>query len=306
LTLRHERRESRPARINGALETRNPPVRAGACPARPGKISSVASEIIPEIAASVNRRSPRRWRSRARAPLRVQTRKDETRMFVEEIRRAVAVAPRTELPRLAAAVWAAHGAGALGDTEAQGLAEAIEARKTPPPGSRPASARRCGSRPRSSASIERRRRWVASGKLPPQLAARFTQAEAAALAVIALEVTKHGDCRLPIGAIAAGAGVCPRSVRNAIRAAEALGLLTVEERRLTAFRNDTNIVRVIDPAWRAWLRLRGGCKTVQRTATGSLSPSTSRPSYRAQGAFRGEKTPRKYLVRVLEAFAERH
>jgi hypothetical protein len=41
----------------------------------------------------------------------------------------VTAAPRTELPRLAAAMWKAHAAGAIGDTEAQGLAEAIEARK---------------------------------------------------------------------------------------------------------------------------------------------------------------------------------
>ena len=39
-------------------------------------------------------------------------------------------APRTELPRLAAAMWKAHAAGAIGDTEAQGLAEAI-ARRPP-------------------------------------------------------------------------------------------------------------------------------------------------------------------------------
>ena len=34
-----------------------------------------------------------------------------------------------------------------------------------------------GSRPVSGASLERRRRWAASGRLPPALAARFTLAE---------------------------------------------------------------------------------------------------------------------------------
>ena len=114
-----------------------------------------------------------------------------------------------------------------------------------------------GSRPRSSESLERRRRWVASGKLPPQLAGRFTPAETAALAVVAAEAAKRGDCRLTIGAIAGIAGICPRSVRNAIRAAEAAGVLTIEERRLTAFRNDTNVIRIAAPEWRSWLRLRG-------------------------------------------------
>jgi hypothetical protein len=150
-------------------------------------------------------------------------------MFIEEIRRAVTAAPRTELPRLAAAMCKAHAPGAIGDQEAQGLAEVIETRKILPAGSKAATGRRCGSRPRSSESMERRRRWVASGKLPPALAARFTMAKAAALAVVAVEVAKHGDCRLAIGHIAALAGICPRSVRNGLRAAEALGLLTVEE-----------------------------------------------------------------------------
>jgi len=114
--------------------------------------------------------------------------------------------------------------------------------------------------------------------LPPTIAARFTQAEAAVLAVVAVEVTRRGDCRLPIGAIAALAGVCPRSVRNALRAAEALGLLTIEERRLSGFRNDTNVVRILSPEWRGWLRLRGGgCKTVQRTHTFLHSSAISRP-----------------------------
>jgi len=62
---------------------------------------------------------------------------------------------------------------------------------------------------------------VTSGRLPPNLAARFTLAEAAALAVVAAEVAKRGDCRLTIGHIAALAGICVRSVRNGIRAAEA-------------------------------------------------------------------------------------
>ena len=88
---------------------------------------------------------------------------------------------------------------------------------------------------------------------------------------------RHGDCRLAIGQIAALAGICPRSVRNGLRAAEALGALTIEERRFTAFRNDTNVVRIASPEWRGWLRLKGGgCKSLQRTPTNSFSPAPSR------------------------------
>ena len=35
-----------------------------------------------------------------------------------------------------------------------------------------------------------------------------------------------------------------------------LGLITVEERRITGFRNDTNVVRVTCREWAGWLRMR--------------------------------------------------
>jgi hypothetical protein len=44
--------------------------------------------------------------------------------------------------------------------------------------------------------------------MPPQLAAKFTQAERAVLAVVAAETVRQGDCRLSIGHPAALAGVC--------------------------------------------------------------------------------------------------
>src|SRR5690349_20272165 len=83
------------------------------------------------------------------------------------------------------------------------------------------------------ASMERRRRWAASGGLPPALAARFTLAETAVLAVIAAETRKHGDCRLTNGEIADVAGVSITTVKNAMRQAGGLGLISVEERRLS-------------------------------------------------------------------------
>jgi len=123
--------------------------------------------------------------------------------------------------------------------------------------------------------MERRRRWAASGALPPALAARFTLAETAVLAVLAAEVLRHGACTLTVGHIAALAGVSETTVRNALRAARGLGLLTLEERRLTAWRNAPNVVRIISREWVAWLRLRaprerawgGGCKFPKATTT---------------------------------------
>jgi DNA-binding CsgD family transcriptional regulator len=69
--------------------------------------------------------------------------------------------------------------------------------------------------------MERRRRWAASGCLPPALAARFTLAEQAVLAVVAAEHRKRGDCRLTNGELADVAGVSITTVKNALRAARA-------------------------------------------------------------------------------------
>jgi hypothetical protein len=53
--------------------------------------------------------------------------------------------------------------------------------------------------------------------MPPALAARFTQAEMAALRIISDEVRHHGVCGLHIDAIAARAGTCRTTVKNALR-----------------------------------------------------------------------------------------
>src|SRR5215213_8537134 len=184
-------------------------------------------------------------------------------MFVDELRRAVEASPRVELAKVASLLWRAYAAGQVSEAEAQALSDLIEVRRALPALQKPIQ-RRLGSRPRSPASMERRRRWAASGALPPALAARFTLAETAVLAVLAAEVLRQGACTLTIGHIAALAGVSETTVRNALRAARGLGLLTIEERRLTAWRNAPNVVRIISREWLAWLRLRarkgGGCK----------------------------------------------
>src|SRR3954462_12236264 len=136
-------------------------------------------------------------------------------MFVEQLRRAVEASPRVELPKVSALLWKAYAAGTVSESDAADLSNLIEARKAIPAAQKPAQ-RRFGSRPRSGASMERRRRWAASGALPPALAARFTLAETAVLAVIALEAAKSGACTLTIGHIAALAGVSETTVRNAI------------------------------------------------------------------------------------------
>jgi hypothetical protein len=133
--------------------------------------------------------------------------------------------------------------------------------------------------------------------MPPAIAARFTQGEAAVLATVAAEASSHGDCRLTVGHVAAIAGVCQSTVRNALREAVKLGLVTIEERRVRAFRNRPNIVRVVSPAWLAWMRLGrqgGGYKSVNPTNTrsclsssGAAFPLGKRLGDKARGDGRG-------------------
>jgi hypothetical protein len=91
-------------------------------------------------------------------------------------------------------MYKAFTAGQITEAEAEELDSLINAKAAIPATEAPAR-RRVGSRPRSSASMERRRSWAAAGRLPPALAARFTLGETAVLAVIASEMMKRGACR---------------------------------------------------------------------------------------------------------------
>ena len=74
---------------------------------------------------------------------------------------------------------------------------------------------------------------------------------------MAAETVRRKDCRLAVANLAAVAGVAETTVRNAIREAMKLGLVTVEERQVTGFRNDTNIVRIVRPDGRLGCGWRG-------------------------------------------------
>lgn len=253
-------------------------------------------------------------------------------MFADHLRSAIEAAPRITLPAVTAQLWRAFGEGHVSEAEAEALAALIEARRVPAPrsgGNTPAAGisdeeggsprsgenlgstqvsapRRVGSRPRTDASMERRRRWAASGRLPPALAARFTLAEQAVLALVAAETCRRKDCRLAIEHMGALAGVSRSTVKNAIREAARLGLLTVEERQITGWRNDTNVVRIVSAEWTAWLRLTrkpegeamtalpsegGGVKTVAGTPTEVLPLWKSRPAEPPRGLPRGSGRP---------------
>ncbi len=176
-------------------------------------------------------------------------------MFAEEIRRVLSTTPRADLCALSGLIWKGFAAGAISEIDAQALAEAIEARKIVPKAPTEPT-RRVGSRPRSSASLERRRAWTTSGWMPSAIAARFTTGEAAALSVVLAEVALQSQCMLAIGCIAAKAGVCPTIVKRALRQARMLGLISVEERRLSYARNLPNVITVLSAELDAWIGMR--------------------------------------------------
>jgi hypothetical protein len=216
--------------------------------------------------------------------------------FCEEIRRAVMAVPRMKLPEIRAAMYKAFASGQITEAEAETLDALINAKAVVPATEKPPQ-RRVGSKPRSSASMERRRSWAAAGRLPPALAARFTLGETAVLAVIAAEMTKRGACTLAIGHIAALAGVCATTVKNALRAAHSLGLIRIEERRLTAWRNLPNLVTITSPEWLSWLRIGpkgGGGKFVPGTHTDSKKwPRAEAREHHALSLFRQQQRPAK-------------
>ena len=126
--------------------------------------------------------------------------------YAYEIRRQAEAAPRAALPAVASALWKAFGEGHLSEAEAEALSGLIEARQLSETErsaeqvkNRTGSPRsRAGTRPRTDASMGRRQRWAASCRLPPALAASFTQAEQAVLSLVAAETTRRGDCRLAV------------------------------------------------------------------------------------------------------------
>src|SRR4051794_2740349 len=111
--------------------------------------------------------------------------------------------------------------------------------------------------PQRPVAIARRRHLAASGPMPPGLAYKFTVSELAVLRIIGDEVRQHGQCARCVDEIAARAGVCRSMVKNAIREAARLGLLTVEERRRKGRRNLPNVIRITSKEWTIWLA-RGG------------------------------------------------
>ena len=98
----------------------------------------------------------------------------------------------------------------------------------------------------------------------------------------------HLDC------IAARSGTSRSTVQRALREAQLLGLIVVQERRRAGQRSLTNIVRVISQEWRTWLRLSDkGRRSFPQHPQTKFTPTQDRhrgdlaAERRGDGALRG-------------------
>ena len=209
-------------------------------------------------------------------------------MFCDQMTAAIDGARTlTRLDHLSRSIWQGLATGAVGDDDAQALAERLHARRSVLRGEikpvgipvgRPSifPPRQLQRAPQRPVAIARRRHLAASGPMPPALACKFTVSELAVLRIIGDEVRQHGHCARCVDEMAARAGVCRSMVKNAIRTATRLGLLTVEERRREGRRNLPNVIRIVSKEWTSWLG-RGG-RSNPRSAEPLLGCKKVRPT----------------------------
>lgn len=219
------------------------------------------------------------------------------------------------LDTFARAICFDWGKARLTDDQAQTLAETIEARRREVRGIDTVAARaphiaaagkaagrpshfppkhKATRSPDRRASIERRRTLAASGPMPPRLAARFTTSELAVMRVVADAIRDRGACVATLAEIAARAGVCITTARNAMRQAAREGLLTIEERRRDKRPNLPNVVRIISREWKSWIEraARSKSRPSASEAGGSKKMgSTDKASFRSLNGDRVSRGP---------------
>jgi hypothetical protein len=174
-----------------------------------------------------------------------------------------------QLDEIGRLLWKGYGEGSVDEGEASFLSTCILRRRPlsrlTAPGHTKSLGRLAGRifsrftsrRPQRSpdreASRNRRRMLGGSSALPANLRHHYTEGERAALCIVAGEVKHHGICDLPIGKIAALAGVSRTTVQNAFREARLLGHITIEERPLHGRKSLTNVLRIVSSEWRTWI-----------------------------------------------------
>jgi len=203
-------------------------------------------------------------------------------MFLDQLRASVdAAATLGDISTLERTIWQTAWPDHIDDATAGELSELLHAKRkllqAAPPrlvGFTKARPERITG-PKKAAAIERRRRLAACWPLPPKLAGHFTLSEQAALRVVADDLKRHGICTKFVAQIAAIAGTCRTVVKNALRKARALRLLTVEERRRRGQRSLTNVVKFLCRSWRQWILPKRG---------GVIFPTTTHNRFISNGA----------------------
>jgi hypothetical protein len=163
-----------------------------------------------------------------------------------------------QLDEMGRLLWKGYSESSIGEGEATYLSSIIELRRPlghrTAPGHTAPLARMGGrlwsrftprQRPRSpdrKASRDRRLRHY------------YTEGQRAVLCIVTGEVKHHGICDLPIDEIAALAGVSRTSVQTTMHEARRLGHIKITERPQRGRKSLTNVVEIILPAWRAWIR----------------------------------------------------
>lgn len=217
-------------------------------------------------------------------------------MFANHFAAAIEAAHPAQLDACARDLWKAHGASQLTDTDAQELAEAIEARRGVRRAGVQAGSRRSSIFPkrreqparRHPERIDRRRQLASSGPLPTGLAKAWTTTRLAILRIVGDEVREHGACDLTLAEIAARAGSCRTMARTTLRQAAKLGLVLIEERPRRAQKNLPNRIRIVSDEWLTWLK-RGPRNTLATilaalNQTGSKKTPLTDNSYISIGA----------------------
>lgn len=210
-------------------------------------------------------------------------------MHVENLYRAISSSYSANLDQTAKLVWQSFASGLIEEQEAGALGAAIEARRRALASIRTHPTVKCSKASQRAPvgqgraiCIGRRRGLAASGAVPGKIAAHFTTGELAALTVIARQCQRRGNCVMFMDQIAAIAGVGRTTARNAIRQAQRLGLIDMQERRISGNRSDSNVIRITSSEWLAWLRIGntgGGCKKPAPTSNHSYSsPAKAAPS----------------------------
>jgi hypothetical protein len=105
-----------------------------------------------------------------------------------------------------------------------------------------------------SARMRLRRLWGGTSSLPPDVRVRLTLGQQAVLVAILRQCKISGICSLTNSQIAGLAGCCRTLVSQAKSIARRLGLITIQERRVSLRSNMSSVIRISCSKLMEWIR----------------------------------------------------